>query len=482
MNRLWVRLSVAFVFVTVVGVASTAVLINRQVGESFLHFVARGHVMGLWQGASGTPLIARLAEHHAAAGGWSGVGAILDPGSGAGPGMGPGRGVAGRTHRVAGPSFALAGPDGAVVYDGLGGTVGRQLNGAERAAALPIDGEDGVVGYLVTGVPQRSDLSDTARAFLVQLNHTLLQAGLLAAAVGVLLGLVLARSLAAPLGRLAEAARRISRGDLQQQLPVAGADEVADVSRAFNEMVSGLQGAELLRRNMVADIAHELRTPLSVIQGNLRAVLDGVYPLHRDEVAIVFDETVVLSRLVEDLHELANAEAGQLTLRRDAIGIQTVVDRGLAAVREEAAQHGVELTADVDEGLPPVDIDADRISQVLRNLLTNAVRHTPPDGRVLVSAGLADEPGLVRVTVTDSGDGIDLQDLAHVFDRFWRADKSRSRDHGGSGLGLAIAKQLVEAHGGAIGAESSDGSGARFWFTVPIASQAARPQALDDAG
>ena len=470
MNRLWVRLSLAFVFVTMVGVLAAALLVNRQVGESFLHFVARGHVMGLWQGG-GTSLIARLAEYHGDAGGWSGVDAVFvfEPGPGAGYGAG-----AGRVHRQGGPSFILADADGLVVYDGSGGPLDRPLTRAERSSALPVDNGDHTVGYLVSGVPERSELSETSRTFLAQLNQTLFRAGLLAAAVGIVLGLVFARSLAAPLGRLAEAARRISRGDLAQEVPVEGADEVADVSRAFNEMASGLQEAERLRRNMGADIAHELRTPLSVIQGNLRALLDGVYPLDRDEVAIIFDESRVLGRLVEDLHDLASAEAGQLSLSIQPAHIGPVIDRGLTAVREEAGRHGVEVLARVDEMLPAVVIDADRIGQVLRNLLTNAVRHTPAGGQVRVSALLDEHPGLVRVTVVDTGAGIASEDLPHVFDRFWRAEKSRSREHGGSGLGLAIAKQLVEAHGGSIGAENGAEGGACFWFTVPTAADAER--------
>ena len=531
MNRLWVRLSFAFVFVTLVGVVSTSALVNRQVATSFLHFVARSHVLGLWEEPGTAPLLAVLAEHYEEVGDWSGVESVLaaaSPGSGRrGSGRGPAFGGG-----ASGAGFALADQQGVVVYDAIGGEVGRELTRSERAMALPIEGEDGVIGYLVTGVPRRSDLSEAARGFLAQLNRALIIAGVLAALVGVGVGVVLARGLAAPLDRLAQAAREIHRGDLTQQVPVEGADEVAELSRAFNEMASGLLEAEEQRRNMVADVAHELRTPLSVMQGNLRAVLDGVYPLARDEIEVIYDESVVLGRLVEDLYELANAEAGQLQLRRFVAPIDSVIDRSVAGAREEAERRGIDLSAEVDDDLPEVDIDADRISQVLRNLLTNAMRHTPEGGSVTITARLvgAGDPGVgsraygptddagagvadgttyaapddaghgladgalddaahganqgvadratdsaaasrrfVRVAVTDTGEGIAPEDLSRVFDRFWRAEKSRSRDHGGSGLGLAIAMQLIEAHGGAIGAMSVEGGGAELWFTVPVA-------------
>jgi two-component system OmpR family sensor kinase/two-component system sensor histidine kinase BaeS len=278
----------------------------------------------------------------------------------------------------------------------------------------------------------------------------------------------------------------MARGKLDERVPIAGATEVADVARAFNEMASGLQQAEQLRRNMVADVAHELRTPLTVIQGNLRALLDDVYPLDKAEITTIYDETVMLSRLIGDLRELAQAEAGQLALAPHPIDVAPLVEAAVAPFAAQAAEQEVVLTVDVPRDMPPMQADPDRVRQVMHNLLANALRHTPAGGTITLCArtevrGLRTEvperqasalspQSSVLITVADTGTGIAADDLAHIFDRFWRANRSRSRDHGGSGLGLAIARQLVEAQGGQIGVESAVGQGSQFWFTLPIAA------------
>jgi two-component system OmpR family sensor kinase/two-component system sensor histidine kinase BaeS len=241
-------------------------------------------------------------------------------------------------------------------------------------------------------------------------------------------------------------------------------------------MATDLAEAERLRRNLVADVAHELRTPMSVLQGNLRAILDDVYPLERTEVASLYDETRLLSRLIDDLHELALAEAGQLPLHVQPVDPVDIIQTTVANMAVVAESEDVNLSVDLPDpgGLPLVQADPDRLAQVLRNLLANALRHTPTGGQVTVGAEpSSDEPGFVQITVTDTGEGIAPEDLSCVFDRFWRADRSRSRDQSGiragAGLGLTIARQLVEAHGGRITVESAPGQGTRFAFTLPVA-------------
>jgi signal transduction histidine kinase len=246
-------------------------------------------------------------------------------------------------------------------------------------------------------------------------------------------------------------------------------------------MAADLEKVEELRRNMVADVAHELRTPLSVLQGNLRAILDGVYALEQAEIAGLYDETRLLSRLVEDLHELAQAEAGQLHLDLRPTDLIEVVQTTVANFVVAAEAKGVKLTTDwADETANlPVLADPDRLAQIMRNLLSNALRHTPEGGQITVSATVRrTTPPAVRIVVADTGEGIPPDDLPHVFDRFWRADRSRARETAGpstgsgrgSGLGLAIARHLVQAYGGEMGVESEVGRGSRFWFTLPVAS------------
>jgi two-component system OmpR family sensor kinase/two-component system sensor histidine kinase BaeS len=230
---------------------------------------------------------------------------------------------------------------------------------------------------------------------------------------------------------------------------------------------------------MVADIAHELRTPLAVIQGNLQALLDDVYPLEKGEVQTILDETLLLARLVEDLRELALAEAGQLRIEAQVVDVAGLLAQASEVFRGLASDKGVALAVSVAESLGPAWADPDRAGQVLHNLLANALRYTPAGGsvtmRALPSTDAAGDPAarassapMAVILVEDTGPGIAPADLPHVFERFWRADPARARQQGGSGLGLAIARQLVQAQGGQIGVTSTVGQGSCFWFTLPL--------------
>jgi two-component system OmpR family sensor kinase/two-component system sensor histidine kinase BaeS len=252
---------------------------------------------------------------------------------------------------------------------------------------------------------------------------------------------------------------------------------MAEVAEAFNDMTGALESSERQRQNMVADVAHELRTPLSVVQGNLRAILDDVYPLEKAEIARLYDETRLLNRLVDDLRDLALADAGQLRLNLVPIDLASEIQATTDNLALAAEAQGVSLTSRIPDGLPLAQADPDRLGQVLRNLLVNALRHTPAGGSVAVAA--AKTGGTVEITVADSGEGIRPEDLDHVFERFWRADLSRAQGSqpdagelrwaGGSGLGLSVARSLVEALGGHICVESTLGEGTTFYFTLPLA-------------
>jgi two-component system OmpR family sensor kinase/two-component system sensor histidine kinase BaeS len=407
--------------------------------------------------------------------------------------MGHGQGQ-GMMMRRGMPKLVLADAGAKIILDQADSRQGKPLTPAELTESVPIMVQGQRIGYALITLPGSGDLSDPAQAFLFQFNLSLWQAGLVAGGLGVLLGLAIARGLSAPLGRLALAARRISQGDLGQRVPVSGSAEVADLARAFNEMAAGLQQAESLRRNLVADIAHELRTPLTVMQGNLQAILDDVYPLEKAEIAAVYDETLILSRLVGDLRELAQAESGQLSLNLQPVELAPLIERAAGLFEELARDKQIKLALTLPANLPPVRADSDRVRQVLHNLLANALRHTPEGGEIgiaveeLPGSGGAGRQGshsssplflrtsaplpIIRVSVTDTGPGIPAEDLPQVFNRFWRADRARSREQGGSGLGLAIARQLIEAQGGHIGVESDGvpGRGSHFWFTLPLAA------------
>ncbi len=461
MRRLWVWLTVSFIAVTLVGVTLVAVLSAWRVDSAFRRYVFQAE-MGV-----GDVLSAQLADYYKRVGSWKGVERIL-----AAPPMGPMmpgmRPPPGMMHRGQ-AGLVLADADGYIVFDSTRRRQGRRLGLLERRQAAPIEVNGQVVGYLDVIVPRYPMmLSVPARLFLDSLRRAFWQAGFLAGALGIVLGLLLSRALAAPLARLTAAARAVASGDLTQRVPESGPTEVAELGQAFNQMTEALARAEQLRRNLVADVAHELRTPLTVIQGNLQAILDGVYPLEVREIATIYDETRLLSRLIDDLRELAQAEAGQLDLKREPVHIADLAQATVSSFAPVADEQQITLTAEIPPDLPQVYVDPDRIHQVLRNLLSNALRHTPPGGQIRITAQ-AGPTGFVTVRVQDTGSGIAPEDIPYVFERFWRADRSRARDSGGAGLGLAIARHLVEAHGGKIGVESQPGRGATFWFTLPIA-------------
>ena len=244
--------------------------------------------------------------------------------------------------------------------------------------------------------------------------------------------------------------------------------EIGELAQAFNSMASDLEKAEELRRNMVADVAHELRTPLSNLKGYLEAIADGTVQADSRTVSSLQEEAALLSRLVDDLQELSLAEAGKLKLARQPEDITKLIGQTLDSVRGQAKTKGVSLETELPK-LPAVNIDSHRISQVLRNLLENALAHTAKGGAITVSAKKRGK--WVELSVTDNGEGIPAKDLPNIFERFYRVDKSRARATGGTGLGLTITKRLVEAHGGKIKAQSRPGKGSRFYFTIPVSKK-----------
>jgi len=302
---------------------------------------------------------------------------------------------------------------------------------------------------------------------LVEIPRGLVGLAVVGGSVGIVAGLLMSRRMTAPLNELAEAARAIGARDLSRRVTVKGTQEIMDVAQAFNQMAEELESAEILRQNLLADAAHELRTPISVIQGNLRAILDDVYPLEKEEVARLYDQTRHLTRLVDDLHELAQAEAHQLPLDLGPTDIAQLV-RSTAGTFEPLAEvEEVSLRVEVSDDLPLVPADSARLTQVLDNLLINALRHTPAGGTITMRAGHGEDE--LVLAVQDTGEGIASGDIPHVFDRFYRADRSRNRDTGGTGLGLAIVRAIVEAHGGRVDAMSEGhGHGSTFSVYLPV--------------
>jgi signal transduction histidine kinase len=328
---------------------------------------------------------------------------------------------------------------------------------------VPLTLDDQEVGQLLYPSTFFQELLRTARRTL---RRTLLLSGVVAAMSAIALSLYLADRLAQPVRRLSEAARQYTHGRHSQPLPVESADEMGLLTQTFNEMTTALERQKQLRTQMVADIAHELRTPLSAMKLEVEGMVDGLQSPQEASV-LLHEEIERLQRLVEDLRQLSLADAGAVSLEMELMPLLPLLRQAATLWQTQAEKTGVRMVADLPAGLPTIYGDRDRLAQVLTNLLSNAMRYTPPGGVITLAARQQDDE--VSFWVQDSGFGLDETDLSNVFKRSYRGDRSRSRETGGSGLELAIARQWVLLHGGAIQAENNPDAGARFTVTLPLA-------------
>lgn len=299
------------------------------------------------------------------------------------------------------------------------------------------------------------------------LNEGFLVAILIALPLGIIASFVVAAEIARPLKRLASASQRIARGEYDERVPADGPGELGELATSFNAMASALEQTEQRRMELIGDVAHELRTPVTVLRGYVEGLADGVFPASPETWAKLQEETSRLGRLVEDLQELSRAEAGQLTLAIASVNPSGAVKAAVSRLAPGLAPAGLVVETDAPGDLPAVYADPDRLDQVLTNLLTNAVRYTPPPGTVTIAARRQGQA--VAFSVRDTGIGIATEDLPNIFERFYRADRSRSRSSGGSGVGLTIAKALAEAMGGSLIASSEGaGKGSTFTLLLPL--------------
>ncbi len=443
MNRLVVQLSLVFGLAMLLCTVAITFTIDWLAGMNFRSYLAQNQVI-----ESG--LLERLRDWYNDHGSWTGVEVVF-----------PAHGGRGRGWVEA--ALVLADRNGQVIL-ARQGMAQTTLTAYQIRQALPVIVDEQIVGYLLVQ-STASHLPGAATQFLQRLRDTSWMVGGVVGSMGIIIGWFIAYNLTKPLRNLAQTVAHFTNGQLTARAVVEGPIEIRDVASAFNELAERLVAIETQRRHMIADIAHELRTPLTVIQGNLRAILDEVYPLSRAEIARVYETTLGLRRLVDDLQQLSLADAGQLTMYRYPLDLNELLQREAELFGELAAMKSVTLRLNLGSGLPEVLADGERIAQVVRNLLSNALRHTPTGGRITMTT--TERDGGVQVSVTDTSSGIAAEDLPHIFERFYRADRGRSRAHGGSGLGLAIAERLVTLHGGKIGATSEVGQGSSFWFWLP---------------
>ncbi len=299
-------------------------------------------------------------------------------------------------------------------------------------------------------------------------NTAFIVGGVIAVGLAGLISLYFSLKIRKPLVQLTAATRFTAAGDYSSRVEAGGTKELEELADAFNTLANNLERDEQLRKNMVADIAHELRTPLSTINGYLEAIEDGVVQPDTTTISSMREEVSVLSRLIDDLRQLAEAEAQELRLDLAALPVSEVLEAESVKFSHELESKGITFNLEVQPGLPPIQADAARLSQILGNLIKNALAHTPSGGTIRLATEMGE--GQVLFKLSDTGTGIPAEDLPFVFERFYRANRARARATGGAGLGLTIAKSLVEAQDGRIWAESAEGQGATVFFTLPTAS------------
>ncbi len=307
--------------------------------------------------------------------------------------------------------------------------------------------------------------------FLALVNRSMWLAAAIVIVIAGLASLIFAGRITSPIKQLTKASRKIAAGQFQYRIPVSTHDEIGELAETFNAMAETLERNEQLNQQLFAGIAHELKTPLTIIQGNLEAILDGVTEASPEKIAAIHTETMLLNRLINDLRDLTLAEAGQLKLQKKPVKVKSVARKVVELIQPMLSEKQITMNIDVPARLPQAEADADRLTQILYNLVGNALRHTGENGTITLHAEPpSPENPEITVSVADTGEGIPKEDLPYIFNHFYRVDQARTRAKGGTGVGLAIVKYLVEAHGGRIWAESEPGAGSTFSFTLPVSS------------
>jgi two-component system sensor histidine kinase BaeS len=446
MRSLAFRLTLAFLLVGLIGAMLMAFFVWRNTERRFDQFVVD---------RDRASFVTLLVQHYQANGNWNGVEEVFESGrfQAAEP----------DSHHAA---LVLVDANGEVVFSRGDNQVIEESLQRDRGRGVPIIVDGNVVGWLRSVPLSQSPRPDSPEArFLADTTRAILYSALGATAIALLLGVLLARTLTRPIRELTLVTRVLAKGDLGQQVSVRTRDELGELAASFNQMSADLARVSELRRQMMADIAHELRTPLSLILGYTESLSDGKLPATQETFDIIHDEAQHLSRLIDDLRTLSLADAGELPLARRPVDPRTLLERAMSAHLPEAQQQGISIQVDASPDLPQVEVDPGRMAQVLENLVNNALRYTPEGGRIILSVKA--EVNTINLRVQDNGVGIAPEDLPYVFDRFYRSDKARQRHGGESGLGLAIARSIVEAHGGSLSVESTLGEGTTFTIALP---------------
>jgi signal transduction histidine kinase len=430
---------IGFILIVALAIGTIAIVATRTATREFDRYITQDQALKYQR------LALILSSYYEETGSWDGVQKLIE-----------------KIKKTYNSQIVLANEEGTIVGDTSGGMTGS-ISEEELSLKIATLGEaKDPTGFLFLRDRKRSQLE---KIFLSSVNRSITVAAVLSILAAVILTAIYSRRTLKPIQELTSAAEKISRGELDQEVRVKSRDEVGKLASAFNSMAEDLKEQERLRKNMVSDVAHELRSPLTKTHGYLEAIKEGRMEAKPRVIDSLYKNSELLKKLVDDLHDLARAEAGKLDLEKQPILLRDIVKRAIESVRVKLEEKGIDLKVDSGEDAL-LDVDPDRVHQVFQNLIDNAVIHVEEGGHIRITTELED--GYVRVSVSDDGEGIPEKDLPHIFNRFYRVDSSRSRSSGGTGLGLTIAKELVEAHGGEIEVSSERGQGATFSFTLPL--------------
>lgn len=450
MRSLSLKLALAFIFVSIIGVLLVALFVRQQTQHAFDQFVLKRYQ---------ADLVFDLAAYYQQNGNWEGINAITlrDPSRHYGQQ---------RSEGFPAP-VVLTDAKGSVIYGGKFYEPGHHIPPDKLRSAVPIENDGETVGWVqFLDLPGQDIvvLGSPESEFLEGVNQAILFGILGAVAVALLVGIFLARTISHPVREVTKATQIVAGGDLGYQVPVRTKDELGELAKSFNLMSADLAQSNEQRRQMTADVAHDLRTPLSVILGYMESLSTGKLQPSQETFEIMYARGRHLQHLIDDLRILALADSGELTLTRRLVEPGMLLEHAALAHMAQAQELGIIIEVEASPDLPKMEVDPDRVGQVLGNLISNALRYTPEGGEIRLSAD--GDAGYIRLMVQDTGRGIEPEDLPHIFNRFYRSDSSRQQN-GESGLGLAIAKSIVEAHGGSITVTSDLGRRTTFTITIP---------------
>lgn len=442
LNSLRWKLLIGIILIIALTVTVIVILVSRTTTREFDKYISQDKALKYQR------LSLLLSSYYEETGSWEGVQRLID-----------------KIKKAYSGRIVLANPKGTIIADSEEKLLGKYLEEGWNMKIATIREDENSVGSLFLKREKRTTIE---QAFLDSVNRSVILASLIAGISCLIFTYFYSTKILTPIRKLTNAAERIKKGNLDQNVEVYTGDEIGKLASTFNSMAEKLEEKERLRKNVVSDVAHELRSPLSKSHAYLEAIKEGEMEPSPEAINTIYQNSQVLSKLVDELHDLSKAEAGQLQLDKKKVVLKDLISRTLNRLNQDLEDKNISLNKEIPDQIL-LEVDPERAEQVFRNIIDNAVSQLEEGGRVEIVA--EEEGGEVKVKIADNGPGIPPSDIPHIFERFYRVDKSRSKSTGGAGLGLTIAKEIVEAHGGEISVESEEGKGTTFTINLPLGSE-----------